>query len=56
LHCLVAWFQEQQASRVCVNVAPWNVVAIRFYVRHGAEVMNQHWLVWDDIAVALPQT
>jgi GNAT superfamily N-acetyltransferase len=53
LCCLVTWFTQQQASRVCVNVAPGNVVAIRFYVRHGAAVMNQHWLVWDDIAMAL---
>jgi GNAT superfamily N-acetyltransferase len=53
LRSLATWFQEQHASRVCVNVAPWNAVAIRFYVRHGAEVANQHWLVWGDIAVAL---
>ncbi len=49
LHCLVAWFKEQQAKRVCVNVATSNVVAHRFYARNGAEVMNQHWLVWRDI-------
>ncbi|SRR5258708_4042054 len=49
---LVAWFKEQQASRVCVNVAPLNTIAHRFYARHGAEVLNQHWLVWNDIAAA----
>ena len=49
LLCLVAWFKEQQAVRVCVNVAPSNTVAHRFYARNGAEVMNQHWLVWSDI-------
>jgi GNAT superfamily N-acetyltransferase len=53
LRCLVEWFKHQDASQVCVNVAPWNEVAIRFYVRHGAEVKNQHWLVWNDIAAAL---
>jgi GNAT superfamily N-acetyltransferase len=52
LFCLKSWFREQQASRVCVNVAPLNTVAHRFYAHHGAEVMNQHWLVWDDIAAA----
>jgi GNAT superfamily N-acetyltransferase len=56
LRRLVTWFEEQHASRVCVNVAPWNVVAIRFYVRHGAEGMNQHWLVWNDVASALDRT
>jgi len=50
LHRLAMWFQEHHASRVCVNVAVSNVVARRFYARNGAAVMNQHWLVWQDIA------
>jgi GNAT superfamily N-acetyltransferase len=53
LRCLATWFQEQHASRVCVNVPVSNVVAHRFYARNGAVAMNQHWLAWDDIAVAL---
>lgn len=52
LRRLAAWFKAQQASRVCVNVAASNVVAHRFYARNGAEGMNQHWLVWNDIAAA----
>ena len=50
LHRLAAWFREQQASRVCVNVVPDNAPALRFYFRWGAEALNQHWLVWNDIA------
>jgi len=52
LRCLVDWFKEQHASRVCVNVAISNVVAHRFYASHGAVVLNQHWLLWNDIASA----
>jgi GNAT superfamily N-acetyltransferase len=52
LRRLALWFKQQRASRVCVNVAISNVVAHRFYARNGAVVLNQHWLVWDDIAAA----
>ena len=50
---LAAWFQQQQASRVCVNVAQWNTPAINFYARHGAEPMKQGWMVWHDFARAI---
>lgn len=53
LRYLAAWFAGQSASRVCVNVAPANAIARRFYVRHGAVELNEHWLVWDDIKVVL---
>jgi GNAT superfamily N-acetyltransferase len=50
LLCLAEWFKQQLASRVCVNVARSNSVAHAFYSRNGARVVNQHWLVWEDIA------
>lgn len=50
---LAAWFQEQRASRICVDVDPANTTARRFYTRHGAETLNEHWLVWSDIHVVL---
>jgi GNAT superfamily N-acetyltransferase len=50
---LAAWFRQQNASRVCVNVASWNTVAIHFYAKHGAELMKPGWMLWNDIAVAL---
>jgi GNAT superfamily N-acetyltransferase len=53
LRCLATWFKQQHSSRVCVNVAVSNIVAYRFYACHGAEVMNQHWLVWKDMAALL---
>jgi ribosomal protein S18 acetylase RimI-like enzyme len=53
LYLLAAWFVEQNASRICVNVDPANTIAARFYTRHGAETLNKHWLVWADIKVVL---
>ena len=53
LRRLTVWFRQQHASRVCVNVAVSNAGAHRFYAGNGALVLNQHWLVWNDIAVAL---
>jgi len=52
LRLLASWFVEQKAVRVCVNVEPSNTRALRFYRRHGAEPLNEHWLVWNDIRVA----
>jgi GNAT superfamily N-acetyltransferase len=53
LRLLAAWFAGQKASRICVDVDPANTVARRFYARHGAESLNPHWLVWNDIGVVL---
>jgi GNAT superfamily N-acetyltransferase len=53
---LAAWFQEQKAFRVCVNVARSNAVAHSFYARYGAVPINQHWLVWSDFAAAIEKS
>ena len=50
---LASWFATQNASRICVNVAPDNAGAQSFYARQGAETLNEHWLVWSEINVAL---
>jgi GNAT superfamily N-acetyltransferase len=50
---MAAWFLDQHARRICVNVEPENRVARRFYQRRGARALNQHWLVWDDVTDAL---
>jgi len=49
LRRLAEWFRERAAARVCVNVDPANGSARRFYARHGASELNEHWMVWDDI-------
>jgi ribosomal protein S18 acetylase RimI-like enzyme len=55
LRRLAAWFKKQEASRICVDVRPENLIARRFYRRHGAGDLNKHWLVWDDIGVVIRQ-
>ncbi|HTF27028.1 MAG TPA: GNAT family N-acetyltransferase [Candidatus Limnocylindria bacterium] len=55
LRLLAAWFAQQKASRICVDVDPNNTTARRFYKRHGADDLNEHWLVWNDIKVVLCQ-
>ena len=55
LRLLAAWFAVQKASRICVDVEPNNTTARRFYKRYGADDLNEHWLVWNDIKVVLGQ-
>ena len=55
LRLLAAWFVEQNAFRICVDVDPANTTARHFYMKHGAEDLNPHWLVWNDIKVVLGQ-
>jgi ribosomal protein S18 acetylase RimI-like enzyme len=49
IRLLATWFTEHRASKICVNVAPENKVATKFYMRHGADRLNEHWLQWNDI-------
>ena len=53
LGAMAAWFVAERAARVCVNVAAENLRARRFYARHGAVELSEHWMVWPDIAAAV---
>lgn len=53
LRLLAAWFVEEKAHKVCVDVDPANTAARRFYANHGAGSLNPHWMVWKDIGVVL---
>jgi GNAT superfamily N-acetyltransferase len=46
---MAQWFVEQQLFRVCVNVAPDNAPAVSFYRKHGAQPLNEFFMVWPDI-------
>jgi GNAT superfamily N-acetyltransferase len=46
---IAAWFIQRNALRVCVNVAPENSAARGLYGKFGAQPLNEHWLVWEDI-------
>lgn len=48
LRLLAAWFIEQGARRVCVDVG--DDAARPFYRRHGAEELGEHWMMWEDIS------
>ncbi|MFN7941064.1 MAG: GNAT family N-acetyltransferase [Thermoanaerobaculia bacterium] len=53
---LAEWFAAQGAARICVDVAPANVDARRFYLRRGAEALDEHWLVWRDVRALAGET
>jgi ribosomal protein S18 acetylase RimI-like enzyme len=54
LRCIVGWFVEERARRVCVDVEPSNIVARKFYAGHGAVEFKPSWMIWHDIAQVLP--
>jgi GNAT superfamily N-acetyltransferase len=49
LTTIAGWFVEQAATRICVNVDPENVAARKFYSKHGAQPLKEHWMVWEDV-------
>ena len=53
LQQLAIWFTDQKAKYICVNCAPDNTIALKFYTRQGAEKMNEYWLIWKDISVLI---
>jgi len=53
LQQLATWFIEMNARRICVDVDPDNDVAKIYYKRNGADYLNDHWMVWNDIGVVL---
>ena len=48
---LARWFIQHSAHRICVD--PGNPSARSFYLRLGAENLNQHWMFWSDISILL---
>jgi len=52
LAALANWFVAQGVARVCVNVAPDNAPARRFYARYGAARLSEFWMAWPDVAAA----
>jgi GNAT superfamily N-acetyltransferase len=46
---IAAWFAQQNAPRVCVNVAAENEPARALYAKYGGKPLNDHWMIWEDI-------
>lgn len=55
LRLMARWFVGNGAFRICVDVDPNKAIARAFYTRHGAEKLNKHWLVWDNINAILEE-
>ncbi|HEY4876526.1 MAG TPA: GNAT family N-acetyltransferase [Puia sp.] len=53
LHLLAKWFAEQNAFKVCIDVAAENIPAQKFYRKHGAKNLDAHWLYWEDVRVIM---
>jgi len=47
---LAAWFREECAASVCVNVDDDSPSARPFYLELGATDLRPHWMVWMNIA------
>jgi ribosomal protein S18 acetylase RimI-like enzyme len=56
LRLLARWFVAQNAFKICVDVDPSNEAGLRFYMKHGASVLNPHWLIWNDIRVVAEES
>jgi ribosomal protein S18 acetylase RimI-like enzyme len=50
---LASWFVEQKALRICIDVKPTNTAARALYAKFGARPLNPHWMVWEDVRVAV---
>jgi GNAT superfamily N-acetyltransferase len=51
LRLLANWFESRSAKRICVDVG--SDASRRFYEKNGAESLNPHWMVWQDISAAV---
>ena len=43
-----SWFVEQQVRRICVNVTAENSSARKLYARCGAQILDDHWMIWEE--------
>lgn len=56
LRLLAGWFCDRDARRVCVNLDTDSEGAEAFYRRQGAQALNKHSNVWEDISGVLAGT
>jgi len=51
---LAEWFVSHNAFYICVDVG--SEVGRNFYLKHGAENLNEHWMIWKDIRMLVGNT
>lgn len=52
LRRLAEWFVTRHRQMICVGIDPENPYQ-RFYQKHHARRLNEHWFIWDDIETVL---
>lgn len=48
-----AWLDTQNAKSLCVGIMPDNPYRA-FYLKHGGQYLNLHWIYWDDVSKKVP--
>jgi GNAT superfamily N-acetyltransferase len=51
LKLLAKWFINNNSFKVCVD--PGDEIAVRFYQKNRAKMLDQHWMFWEDIRTTL---
>lgn len=49
---LIRWLIDLDAKTLCVGFKPENKYK-SFYLKHGGEYLNEHWIIWKDIHAVL---
>jgi len=52
LTSFVTWLIDMNAGSLCVGIKPENKYKA-FYLKHGGEYLNEHWIYWPDTAQLL---
>ena len=47
IRLLAKWFVSQKACKICID--PGSEEAKEFYRKNGAQMLNDHWMFWEDI-------
>jgi len=51
IRLLAAWFVRKKALKICID--PGDQSSRLYYIKKGAENLNEHWLYWKDVRVVL---
>jgi len=51
IRLLAKWFVSQKAYKICID--PGSEEAKEFYRKNGAEMLNDHWMFWENIRTML---
>jgi GNAT superfamily N-acetyltransferase len=52
---IIQWLISLNAKTLCVGIKPENKYKA-FYLKHGGQYLNEHWIIWKDIHTILRQS